>query len=232
MLKKALITAGAALALVLAGAVVWVASDGDSSQRRVAALSEVEPLAEGVPGMLRWRGGFDCEAKYEALDVVVSEGSSYIARDGVSDCVRPPERPWDLLAAAGETGAQGVAGQQGVAGPPGTFNGTYSSPDGRFTLSVTNTGIKLSGPNMTFVEVKPTGVDVKAAATITVEAGGTATVRGAASVGVNGGLVNLGGTNCQPVARMNDQIGGSAVGGSPMLVNGRITGGSSKVFAC
>ncbi|HEY7707277.1 MAG TPA: hypothetical protein VH968_08945 [Gaiellaceae bacterium] len=229
MLKKVLIVSGAVLALAGAGAVVWVASDSGTEARRVAALSEVEPLAEGVRGMLRWRGAFDCGAEYEPLDVVVVKGSSYIAREAVRECASPPERPWDLLAAAGERGAQGAQGQQGDAGPAGSFGGSYQSPDGRFTLSVTNTGIKLSGPNTTSVHVTQSGVEVKGGTKVTVDAGATATVRGGIT-SVNGAIVSLGGTSCQPVARQNDQVTGVAAPG--LLQNGRVSTGSQKVLAC
>jgi hypothetical protein len=231
MLRRVLIVGGVVLAVAVAGVVVWVASDGGKGERRVAALSEVEPLAEGVQGMLRWRGAFDCEATYEALDVVAIKGSSYIAREAVGKCTSPPERPWDLLAAAGQPGAQGTTGPQGDTGSSGAFSGSYQSPDGRFTLSVTNTGIKLSGPNTTFVDVTPSGVVVKGGGTVTVQAGATTTVRGGL-VSVDGGLVSLGGTNCQPVARLGDQVTGSVTPGAVALANGRVSGGSQKVLAC
>jgi len=231
MLRRVVIVGGIVLAMAAVGVVVWVASDGGTGERRVAALSEVEPLAEGVQGMLRWRGAFDCDARYEALDVVVSKGSSYIAREAVDNCAPPPKAPWDLFAAAGSPGAQGSPGPQGDAGPSGAFNGSYQSPDGRFTLSVTNTGIKLSGPNTTSVDVTQSGVEVKGGGTVTVQAAATTTVKGGI-VSVDGALVNLGGTNCQPVARMNDQVTGQAVPGAVLLANGRISGGSQKVRAC
>jgi hypothetical protein len=46
----------------------------------------------------------------------------------------------------GKQGPQGVQGPQGIQGAPGVFNGSFSSPNGKFTLSVTDAGIELTGP--------------------------------------------------------------------------------------
>lgn len=54
----------------------------------------------------------------------------------------------------GDTGAQGPQGERGPAGPQGPpgssgsggFDGTYTSPNGLYSLSVTNRGIVLKGP--------------------------------------------------------------------------------------
>jgi hypothetical protein len=46
----------------------------------------------------------------------------------------------------GATGATGAAGPQG---PPGTFTGHFQSPNGQYSLDVTDTGIRLAGPGAT-----------------------------------------------------------------------------------
>jgi hypothetical protein len=227
---KRVALAGIVLAVLLASGVVWIASGGDSSGRRTAALG-VEPLAEGVSGVLRWRGGFDCAAQYEPLDVVVSDGSSFVARDAVGKCVQPPEAPWDLLARAGANGADGAQGAQGKTGPAGTFSGTSTSPDGRFTLSVTNAGISLKGPGAS-LEVDPTAVKIKADGTAKVD-GATTEVRGAGTLKVTGGIVRLGGSaGCAPAAKVGDTVTGNTTIGSASLVNGRIATGSPTILVC
>jgi len=223
--------AGALLGAVALSAVVWIAADGDGSDRRVAALGAVQPLPEGVSGTLRWRGGFDCKATYEPLDVVVLEGSSYIAPKTIAECVTPPAEPWNLPAQAGgpgPSGAQGAAGQQG---PPGSFNGTYQSPDGAFKLSVTNAGIALTGPSAS-VQVAPASVNVKGDAKVSVQSSATLEVRGGGPVTLIGGPLFLGGsTGCKPVARRDEPVVGFVAGPGP-LAGVRVASGSANVSAC
>ena len=230
-MKRVAVTAGIVLAVLLGSAGVWIASGDDSSGRRTAALGGVEPLAEGIRGMLRWRGGFDCEARYEALDVVVSKGSSYVAREAVGECVHPPEKPWDLMASAGASGEQGPPGTQGKTGPAGSFTGTYTSPDGRFTLAVTNTDITLKGPGADVV-VAANSVNARADATSTFK-GTTTEVRADGTLRVAGGIVKLGGTSgCAPVAKVGDTVTGQTAIGAVNLINGKIAAGSPAILVC
>jgi hypothetical protein len=46
----------------------------------------------------------------------------------------------------GPPGAAGTAGATGPPGPPGTFSGHFQSPNGLYSLDVTDTGIRLAGP--------------------------------------------------------------------------------------
>ncbi len=68
---------------------------------------------------------------------------------------RGPQGPQGLQGEQGPQGPQGLQGErgpqgpQGERGPAGTFTGTVRSPNGVFTLSVTNSGIVLSGPGGT-----------------------------------------------------------------------------------
>ena len=85
---------------------------------------------------------------------------------------------------------RGPQGPVGPAGPAGTFSGTFSSPNGLYSISVTNAGILLSGPGST---VRLTGPSVS------VDSTGPTTVRGA--------IVQLnGGATCTPVTRLTDLI--------------------------
>jgi hypothetical protein len=49
----------------------------------------------------------------------------------------------------GQAGPAGPAGSQGPAGPPGTFSGSFKSPNGLYSIDVTDTGVLLKGPGGT-----------------------------------------------------------------------------------
>jgi len=66
---------------------------------------------------LRPRGSFDADVEYKALDVVLCNGSSYVAL--CDDPGRCPGQKWQLLAAAGRDGATGPRGERGLVGPRG-----------------------------------------------------------------------------------------------------------------
>jgi hypothetical protein len=64
--------------------------------------------------MPRIRGTFKSDAKYEALDIVITNGNSFIAKkDAPGDC---PGDGWQLLAASGK---RGNVGERGPVGPSG-----------------------------------------------------------------------------------------------------------------
>ena len=70
---------------------------------------------------------------------------SVVGRDGAPDKCAEGTLPisWS------ERGPQGFQGPVGPAGPAGTFAGTFTSPNGAYSISVTNAGIVLSGPGST-----------------------------------------------------------------------------------
>jgi hypothetical protein len=61
----------------------------------------------------------------------------------------------------GATGPQGATGATGATGPAGTFTGVFTSPNGLYSLSVTDVGIVLRGPNSS-VTVDATGASIDA----------------------------------------------------------------------
>jgi hypothetical protein len=66
---------------------------------------------------MRVRGTFDEAARYEQLDVVAVNGSSFVAtRDNPGRC---PGEHWQLLASAGSRGARGFPGPRGERGERG-----------------------------------------------------------------------------------------------------------------
>jgi hypothetical protein len=151
------------------------------------------------------------------------------------------------FAKEGPQGDPGPAGPPGPPGPPGEdgedgadgepFSGTFTSPNGVYSLTVADTGIVLSGAGSEIeltaagVEIRtPADLDLRAGADAVLEGGTTATVRAGGTASVTGGaLVRLGGGgSCAPAARVGDQVTGSAAGGA---VTGVITTGSATVCA-
>src|SRR5690348_16217704 len=70
---------------------------------------------------------------------------------------------WNQSGPAGATGATGPAGTTGATGatgatgPAGTFSGTFTSPNGQYAISVTDTGIVLSGPGTDVIKLDSAG---------------------------------------------------------------------------
>jgi hypothetical protein len=99
---------------------------------------------------------------------------------------------------------EGPQGPQGPQGPAGTFSGSFRSPNGLYSLSVTDSGITLAGPSAS--------VNVGAS---------SVSVQGATSVSVQGATVQLNGPGCRPAARLADVVSGSLiVTGSPTVCVG------------
>src|SRR5919201_3934984 len=61
---------------------------------------------------------------------------------------------------------------RGPQGPAGVFSGTFTSPNGAYSISVTDAGIVLSGPDSA-VRLTGSSVAVESAGTITLQAGST-----------------------------------------------------------
>jgi hypothetical protein len=100
--------------------------------------------------------------------------------------------------------AWNTEGPQGPQGPAGTFSGSFRSPNGLYSLSVTDSGITLAGP--------AASVDVGAS---------TVSVQGATTVSVQGAIVQLNGAGCRPAARLADAVSGPViVSGSPTVCVG------------
>lgn len=125
--------------------------------------------------------------------------------------------------AYGKNGADGRNGADGKDGAPGTpFSGTFTSPNGQYSISVTDTGVtisKLGGSVITLA-----GTD------ITVRSSGTAAVSSAGLLALNGSQLTLNATGptCLLAARLGDSILATSanMGGTS---TGFITSGSSTV---
>jgi hypothetical protein len=79
---------------------------------------------------------------------------------------------------AGPSGDKGDKGDPGVQGPPGAFGGALTSPDGQYSISVTDAGIVLRAPGAT---ARLEGSDIR------LDSAGSTTVRAARSLGLTGG---------------------------------------------
>jgi hypothetical protein len=223
MVNKLLIAVGIG-ALVAVGSVgAWKLSDAD---RRVGALG---PLEEPVP--LAWRGSWSEEAKYEPGQVVSYDDSSYVAEAATAgEAPNAKEGPWALMAAEGAAGAQGQAG---------TSNGTLQSPDGNYTLSVTNAGIVATGPNAQ-VMLDNGGLVLKSGTTLVLDAGTNLDLKAAASATIRGSVTRVGCANGGvPAARVGSQLqvsGNVSVGGGagtfPFNASGAVQQGSPTVLVC
>ncbi len=84
--------------------------------------------AAASPGAVQYQD----RVVYNPGDVVSAGGSTWITNEGIgSGDIAPPDDPWQLLAAKGDAGA---------------FTGSLQSPNGQYSLALTNTGAVLAGP--------------------------------------------------------------------------------------
>lgn len=139
----------------------------------------------------------------------------------------------------GPTGPTGATGPTGSTGPAGTFSGTFTSPNGQCSISITDAGIVIGGSSCP-VRIDASTTDLRSTTTTRIDSGTTTTIRGAAGTTVGSGavtsieggaLTNITGFaimlngGCLPVARVTDHV---SVDGTV----GVITTGSAQVRAC
>jgi hypothetical protein len=157
---------------------------------------------------------------------------------------------WSVTGPPGPPGPEGPAGPAGQDGEDGTpFSGTFTSPNGQYSLSVTDAGIRLAGVGSTIL-LDATGIRVdsataltirsaqstslRAGADLTAEASSFATLKGAGVTVDSASLMRLAapvvrlgpGAGCTPVARLGDLITGTAAGAA---VSGQIVSGAPAV---
>lgn len=107
---------------------------------------------------------------------------------------------------------------RGPQGPAGVFSGTFTSPNGAYSISVTDTGIVLSGPGSA-VRLTGASVAVESAGDVTIEStAGRATLRGALSTLVeSSGPVTVKGASATVQA-----VGPTHIKGALVDVNGSL----------
>jgi hypothetical protein len=194
--------AGAKGATGAAGAAGPAGAKGDTGAAGAAGgKGDAGPAGDkGDPGSgFTWRGPYQDRVVYNPGDVVSAGGSTWITNEGIgSGDIAPPDDPWQLLAAKGDAGA---------------FTGSLQSPNGQYSLALTNTGAVLTGPGGT-VKIGSTSIDV-------VGSGGGAVHVTPFGTAVQGTQVSLNGCNA-PVARVGDSISGVMSGslGTKVLTAG------------
>jgi hypothetical protein len=213
-MKKSLLAVVAAIALVAVVSVVAVRSSDDGPRRQGA-------LEEGEAVSLTWRGEWSPDAKYAQGSVVSHAGGTYVAEAATAgDESRP-----------GGEGAAPAGGWTPLASEAALTPGpSLTSPNGSFKIEVDDTGILLSGPNVSVLMSAdsltaqlPKEFQVQAGTSVNVKAGATLNLESSSNAVVRGSILTLGcaGTGARPVARINDTV-----------TNSTIVSGSSKVFAC
>jgi hypothetical protein len=154
-----------------------------------------------------------------ALSASATTGSSSrinacVAKDsGVMRMVSGKDgcRDGEFAVAWNVQGPQGLQGIQGPQGPAGDFSGNFISPNGLYSLSVTDAGIVMQGPASKVV-LNGSGIEIS----------------GAGMTRINGGMVLL---NCgtsgsgAPVAKAGSMV---AVSGNI----GFVQNGSNTVLTC
>jgi hypothetical protein len=159
--------------------------------------------------------------------------------------------------AAGSTayvcsGAKGDIGADGADGDP--FSGTFASPNGEYSISVTDNGVAITSPDSSIrvsgtqiridtmgsdslVLKSSTGLEVESGVGLSLKGGSTVDVRSAAGLLLKGGgtatlegsAVRVGGgMACAPAARLGDAIAGTA-SGDPGPFSGTIIAGTPNV---
>ena len=137
-----------------------------------------------------------------------------------------------------EQGVAGPPGPPGEVGEDGTFSGTFTSPNGQYSLSVTDAGIVLASPDSSIrvtdsaIRVETMGPDlielrganqvkVDSGAAFELRAGSTASLQSGGGFAVRGSSVDINGVGCRPAARAGDPVvGGSIASGSATVCIG------------
>ena len=132
-------------------------------------------------------------------------------------------------------------GAPGAKGDPGSpFSGSFTSPNGQYSLNVSDTGvtiahgptkIELVGDDVTIRSNRNTSIQtgdnltLKASSNFSLEGSATGSVKAGSILDLTGALVDINGSSCLPAARIGDQVTGIA---NPVL-NGQIATGSLTV---
>jgi hypothetical protein len=164
----------------------------------------------------------------------VAAGDSHCAAGGAA-----------ITDAAGTTAyvCSGANGKDGADGTP--FSGTFTSPNGQYSISVTDTGVTVAGAGTT-VNLSGTGLKVQtsngltlksagdasleSSSGLTVKAGSNASISSGDTLGLSGTLLTLNnsGPTCLQAARMGDGILATSAN-QGALSTGFITSGSPTV---
>ncbi|MGH2933317.1 MAG: hypothetical protein ACRDL2_02210 [Gaiellaceae bacterium] len=213
-------------AAILAGAagVAYATSSLASSPQATSVIQACENPGNGNLLVVA-NNGTNCHANETALtwNVVGPQG------------VQGPKGDTGASGPQGDPGPKGDTGDTGLQGPAGTFNGTFTSPNGAYSLSVTDNGITVKGPTGQLV-LNGAGVDLKSASDLTLEASATITVRGGSIVSLRAGaLLQLNGCSSPLpiVGSLVDLSHGVSTGvGAPLAGFGTILPAGTAATVC
>jgi hypothetical protein len=192
-----------ALILALGGGTAYAASSAGSSSPAVLKLC----AARGT-GALRLASGGSCKRGERALNVT-SRGT------------QGPAGP------AGPKGAQGDRGTQGERGPAGPISPAtiLESPDGRFTVRASNSGIVLAGPNGS---INYNGTEFLSSGSLAITAPSNLAITAGVGLNITAGA----GTNFTTGQNFAQTVGGTytaQAGDAAVLQSPKVTlGGSSS----
>jgi hypothetical protein len=99
----------------------------------------------------------------------------------------------------GDTGAigpQGPTGLQGPPGEPGVFNGKFESPNGLYSIEVTDNGLSLQGPGGA-IELTGTSININGTSNVKINS--------MVKTEIKGSLITLNGS-CTPVSGAGDTV--------------------------
>lgn len=111
--------------------------------------------------------------------------------------------------------------------PEGRRSDSLTSPDGRFSVRVTDSGILLTGPAAavrvtdTELQVDAINTQVRSQGRTAIESGLTTDIGAGAAIELNGAVIRLNGANCAPAARVGDRVAGDESGA--VIVTGSAT---------
>ncbi len=188
--------AGALAASALAGGVAWAAiPDGDGvisgcygkvgGVLRVIDTSRNERCLNGLEVPINWNqkglrgdpganganGVSPTVAQLDAGNANCPAGGAAITDSSGSTA----------YVCSGANGQDGTNGQDGADGQ--SFTGSFTSPNGQFSISVSDTGIVLGQPGGTFIQI--TGSDLTQRST------GTASIHSSGAMSIRGSVVSI-----------------------------------------
>jgi hypothetical protein len=158
----------------------------------------------------------------------VAAGDSHCAAGGAAITDAAGTTAYVCSGANGKDGADGTNGTNGTDGTNGTngtdgapFSGTFTSPNKQYSISVTDTGVTISGAGTT-VNLSANGLNLESSGGLGVKAGGT--------LGLSGALLTLNnsGPTCLRAARLGDSLLATSTN-QGAISTGFITDGSPTV---
>jgi hypothetical protein len=213
---------GAIAATVVAGSVAWAAIPGPGGvihgcydKNGDLKVVEALPCPKGYTELEWNEKGDPGEPGVDGVDGT-SPTVAQLA-PGDSNC----QAGGAAITDAGGTTAYVCSGEDGADGQP--FSGTFTSPNGQYSLTVSDSGITIANGTAARIVVQSGSIDARAQQDVEVEASLNATLRGTVSATVEssattnvrgggllelrGALVRVGpGAACQPAARLGDLV--------------------------